>query len=225
MNFYYGLVDETTNSWGFLEETDPRVTEDMVYLTRDEWMALLNGQSAGQQIVYYNGEVFLAEPGKYYVDEEGWHCKSDEEFDLEKATASSEALVTTLYDIKAAKAYGGITINEMLVFETNSTAITNTVASLALMADDATVNWKFYTIAGVPTVQIISKPELAVLAAAAQTMINASFAVEGAYTVLLQDATTEQLNSVEWVETFTAQAQASMDEITNQLTVEFAANA
>ena len=30
MNFYYGLVDEATNAWGFVEETDPIVHEGMV---------------------------------------------------------------------------------------------------------------------------------------------------------------------------------------------------
>ena len=54
MNFYYGLV-EPPMAWGFVEETDPRVHKDMVYLTREEWQALLAGQSKGLQICYYEG--------------------------------------------------------------------------------------------------------------------------------------------------------------------------
>lgn len=222
MNFYYGLVDEATNAWGFVEETDPRVHADMVYLTREEWMALLNGQSQGQQICYYEGEVFLAEPGRYYLDNEGWHKKTDEEFNNEKATEKREYLVNKLYEIKADKAYGGVTINNLLVFETNQTAITNTVASLSLMDDTSTANWKFYTVDGAPYVQVISKAELGYIAKFAQSMINQCFAIEGVATQQLATATVEQLINEEWVAAFEAQVQAEMDTVVNEITLAFA---
>jgi hypothetical protein len=83
--FYYGEVDKTSHSYGFLEKGDPRVTADMIELTFEQWQALLNGQSEGQEIVYYNGRVFCAVPGKYYQDENGVWCeKSDAEIEQEK---------------------------------------------------------------------------------------------------------------------------------------------
>lgn len=223
MNFYYGLVDEATNAWGFVEETDPRVHKDMVYLTREEWQALLAGQSKGLQICYYDGKVFNAEPGRYYLDEEGWHKKTDEEFNNEKAKEKKEYLINKIYEIKADKAYGGVIINKMLVFETNATAITNTVASLALMSDTATASWKFYTVDGKPSVQKITKAQLAGIAQFGQSMINACFEVEGAANVQLEAATVEDLINDEWVTTFETQVQAAMDKIENNITIEFAA--
>ena len=221
MNFYYGLVDEATNAWGFVEETDPRVHEGMVYLTRDEWKALLAGQSRGLQICYYEGKVFNAEPGRYYLDEEGWHKKTDEEFNEQKANEKRQYLINKIYEIKAAKAYGGVIINNLLVFETNQTAITNTVASLALMQDGQTASWKFYTITGIPSVQVITKQQLAGIASFGQAMINSCFEIEGQANVQLQSATTEQLINEEWVAAFEAQVQSAMDEVDNHITVNF----
>lgn len=222
MNFYYGLV-EPPMAWGFVEETDPRVHKDMVYLTREEWQALLAGQSKGLQICYYEGKVFNAEPGRYYCDEEGWHKKTDEEFDLEKANEKREYLVNKIYEIKAKKAYGGVIINDTLVFETNATAITNTVASLSLMSDTATASWKFYTVDGKPSVQKITKAQLAGIAQFGQTMINACFEVEGAANVQLEAATTEDLINEEWVTAFEQTVQAEMDKINNKIEIQFAA--
>ena len=221
MNFYYGLVDEATNAWGFVEETDPRVHEGMVYLTRDEWKALLAGQSRGLQICCYEGKVFNAEPGRYYLDEEGWHKKTDEEFNEQKANEKRQYLINKIYEIKADKAYGGVIINNLLVFETNQTAITNTVASLALMQDGQTASWKFYTITGVPSVQVITKQQLAGIASFGQAMINSCFEIEGQANVQLQAATTEQLINEEWVAAFEAQVQSAMDEVDNHITVNF----
>lgn len=219
MNFYYGLVDEATNAWGFVEETDPRVHAGMVYLTRDEWKALLNGQSQGQQICYYEGKVFLAEPGRYYLDEEGWHKKTDEEFNQEKADEKREYLVNKIYQVKADKAYGGVIINDLLVFETNQTAITNTVASLALMDDAGSAAWKFYTVTGEPMVQQITKVQLAYIAKFGQAMINQCFGVEGVANEQLKMATVENLIDEQWVEAFEQSVQAEMDKITNKITI------
>lgn len=232
MNFYYGLVDEENKAWGFLEETDDRAWEDkehtilkdtMIFLTSDQWQSILSQQSAGRQIVGYNGECFTAEPGRYYVDENGvWCMKSDEEFNQEKANEKREELINVLYEIKAAKAYGGVTINNLLVFETNQTAITNTVASLALMSDDSTANWKFYTKTGVPTVQAVTKAQLAGIAQFAQNMINQCFAVEGQANTQLQAATVENLIDETWVNNFKSTVQTAMDEINSDMTVRFA---
>lgn len=229
MNFYYGLVDEENKAWGFLEETDDRAWEDkehtilketMIFLTAEQWQQVLSEQSRGRQIVGYGGECFTAEQGRYYVDDNGvWQMKSDEQFNQEKATAKAEELVNTLYEIKAGKAYGGVVINNLLVFETNQTAITNTVASLALMTDESTANWKFYTVQGQPIVQQVTKAQLAGIAMFAQNMINQCFAVEGTYNVQLQQATVAQLIDDEWTTAFIENAQAAMDAISHNMTV------
>lgn len=91
--FYYGLVDTDNKSYGFLEEDDSRVTTDMIKLTRSEWEQLLEEQSQGKEIVYYNGKVFTAEQGLYFVDDNGvWQKKSNEEFEQEKAQAEAERI-------------------------------------------------------------------------------------------------------------------------------------
>lgn len=221
MNFYYGLVDEATNAWGFVEETDPRVHEGMIYLTHEEWQALLAGQSRGLAIVYYEGRVFNAEPGRYYLDDEGWHMKTDEEFNNEKAAESKENLVNTIYEIKAERAYGGVIINNLLRFETNQTAITNTVASLALMDDEQTAAWKFYTLDGRPSVQQVTKAQLGYIAKFGQAMINQCFIVEGQYDTQLASATVEQLIDPEWCETFEASCRAAMSQVNNEITINF----
>lgn len=91
--FYYGLVDTENKGWGFVDENDPRVTPDMVKLTEEEWQTLLDEQSKGKEIVYYEGKVFTAETGRYYLDDDGqWQKKTDEEFETEKAQAEAERI-------------------------------------------------------------------------------------------------------------------------------------
>ncbi len=91
--FYYGLTDKENYSWGFLEENDARVTPDMVKLTYQQWQALLDGQSKGKEIVYYDGKVFTAESGLYYTDDNGqWQKKTDEEFEREKTETEAERI-------------------------------------------------------------------------------------------------------------------------------------
>lgn len=89
--FYYGLVDTENNSFGFLEASDVRVTSDMIPVSRELWNQLLDEQSEGKEIVCYNGEVFTAEPGRYYVDNSGvWLKKSDQEFANEQLQLQNE---------------------------------------------------------------------------------------------------------------------------------------
>ena len=77
--FYYGLVDAEANAYGFIDEDDSRRTEDFIELSYLQWKNLLDEQSEGKKIVMYNGEVFTAERDKYYLDETGWHERTDEE--------------------------------------------------------------------------------------------------------------------------------------------------
>lgn len=86
MNYYYGLVDKENRAWGFLEEGDPRVTEDMIFLTEEQWQGLLDEQSSGKEIVFYEGRVFATkDTGMYYVDNNGiWQKKDDDSYNAEQ---------------------------------------------------------------------------------------------------------------------------------------------
>lgn len=139
----------------------------------------------------------------------------------EQAKIKRKELVQLIYEIKAKKAYGGVIINDLLVFETNQVSITSTVASLALMSDTSTANWKFYTVEGQPYSQEITKAQLFGIASFGQAMINDCFAVEGQYNEKLKEATIEQLNDVEWCEKFIEQVQSTMDEINNKMAAQF----
>ena len=87
------------------------------------------------------------------------------------------------------------------------------------MSDSGTANWKFYTVAGVPTVQSVTKLQLAGIAQFAQAMINQCFQVEGTFNVELQSATVAQLIDAEWVADFVERAQTAMDAISHNMTV------
>ena len=221
MNFYYGLVDLEHNGWGFIEEDDPRVRPDMIFLTFEQWQRLLNEQSQGKEIVCWDGKVFTSEQGRYWVDAEGWHKKTDEEFILEKANAARASITNHLFEIKAAKAYGGVIVNGAVKFETNQTSITNTVASIALMRDTDTTHWKFYTLNDEPIMIEISKVHLLGVAQFGRDMIDACFAVEGNYIAQLKQATIENLIDDAWVKTFEEAAQTAMDEVDNTIDIEF----
>ena len=106
MKHYYGLVDTENLGYGFVSENDERITNDFIELTEDEWQALLDEQSEGKQIVCYEGKVFTAEQGKYYIDDTGvWQVRTDEE--LEGLQAAEEAeriarLTLTAADVERA---------------------------------------------------------------------------------------------------------------------------
>lgn len=83
MKYYYGLIG---NSYGFVDEEDARHTQaGLIELTEEKHQQLLDEQSQGKEIVFYNGEVFTAEPGLYYLDNNNqWQKKDDSEFEHEK---------------------------------------------------------------------------------------------------------------------------------------------
>ena len=104
--FYYGIVDAETHSYGFLEEGDERITEDMIKLSADEWQELLDKQSEGLEIAVDNGRVIAAERGRYYIDDNGqWQKRSDEEFETKIAqekVAALQMLSLTAADVERA---------------------------------------------------------------------------------------------------------------------------
>ena len=67
----------------------------MVKLSRDEWQNLLNEQSNGKQIVYFENKVFATdEIGKYYLDENNiWQKKTDEIYSAEKLEEARNAKI------------------------------------------------------------------------------------------------------------------------------------
>ena len=76
MNFYYGMVDEANKSWGFVEETDNRAWQDaahtelkptMIFLTNEEWQAVLSEQSKGKVLAWYNIPMLSNKPSSEFI--------------------------------------------------------------------------------------------------------------------------------------------------------------
>ncbi len=208
--------------WGFLSPSDERLDNALIKkeVSIEKHQELLSGGN----IVYYNGEVFNAkDENEYYLDENSdYQKRASEEYNQIIAAAKKAELVQTLYSMKAAKAYGGVIINDLFVFETNQTAITNTVATLSLMSDSGTSSWKFYTKDGEPYMQTVTKAQLFGIASFGRQMIDSSFATEGQFLQQLEEATVENLVSEEWVNIFTENAQNAFDAINNNMEVNLA---
>ena len=104
--FYYGIVDAETHSYGFLEEGDERITEDMIKLSSDEWQELLDKQSEGLEIAVDNGQVIAAERGRYYIDYNVlWQNRCFEDFQTKfakKKEAALQMLSLTAADVERA---------------------------------------------------------------------------------------------------------------------------
>ena len=92
MKYYYGLIN---GNYGF---TDIE-TQGFIELTQEEHQQLLDEQSQGKEIVSYEGRVFTASPGLYYLDENKiWHKKDEEEYErelLEKAKERKKGEATS----------------------------------------------------------------------------------------------------------------------------------
>lgn len=219
---YYCKIQNADNSvcWGFLSPSDDRLETSLVKVevSIEEHQKLISGGN----IVYHDGKIFNADNSQYYLDENNDFVKRQkDEYNKIIADKNREDLVQKLYSMKSAKAYGGVVVNNKLVFETNQTSITNTVATLSLMSDGAVSNWKFYTTEGTPIIQQVNKVQLFTIASFGRQMIDNSFWVEGSYLAQLENATVENLVSDEWIETFTQNAQKAFNDIENHLTVEF----
>lgn len=189
------------------------------------YLSYQNGKIVGyteepQDLVLYNLDK-VEETTDLYVLDGDQYVKQDDIYFEKKSLEYKKELISGLYKIKADKAYGGVIINDTFVFETNQTSITNTVASLALMDDTTTANWKFYTISGEPVFQTVTKLQLASIAKFGRDMMDEAFKVEGQANTDLSTATVEQLNSEEWRNDFTAVVQTKMDEVNNKLTIQF----
>lgn len=183
---------------------------DMSMLSKDEY------DSEDVQNIEVSEEIYNEREKYAYI---GGEIVLDPEYDNKQAAKFREELVTKLYEIKAAKAYGGVLVNDLYKFETNQTSITNTVASLALMADTATASWKFY-VNDEPVIVLITKPQLAGIAQFGQAMINECFAIEGRYNEELKAAEVEELISEEWRDAFIADATEEMEAVNNVIEIQ-----
>lgn len=219
---YFCKIQNSDDSicWGFLSPSDERLETSLVkvQVSIEEHQKLISGGN----IVYYEGEIFNADNDEYYLDENfDFVKKSKDEYNQIIADKNREDLVQKLYAMKSAKAYGGVVVNNRLVFETNQTSITNTVATLSLMSDGAVSNWKFYTTEGTPIIQQVNKLQLFTIASFGRQMIDSSFSVEGNYLAQLEGASVQNLVSDGWIADFIQNARKAFDEIENHLTVEF----
>lgn len=218
--YYCKFQDGEKYLWGFLSPSDPRL--ETVLIKKEVSIEQHQQLLSGGNIVYYNDEVFNADNNQYYLDDNGDFVKrSDEEYNKIVADAKKAELVQTLYTMKAAKAYGGIIINDVFVFETNETARTNVVATLGSMADGDVSHWKFYTKEGNPVMQVVTKAQLFAITSFGRQMIDNCFAVEGEFLSTLEKAKISDLISENWVKNFVETAQANFDEIENNITVTF----
>ncbi len=96
--FGFGKID---NSYGFVENTDPRYDENtFIKVTPEEHQQLFEEQSEGKQIVCYEGKVFTAEPDRYYLDDNGEYLKrTDEELAKLKANQRKTQFLNTFFKI------------------------------------------------------------------------------------------------------------------------------
>lgn len=115
MNIYYGKVDKINHEYGFLEEGDTRIDNSFIKLTEEEWDSLLYEQEQGKEIVLFNGEVFTAEVGRYYIDENGiWQKRNDAEFqniEIEKLKTQKLAELNFALNDKQTNTEATVTLN------------------------------------------------------------------------------------------------------------------
>lgn len=127
-------------------------------------------------------------------------------------------LTEAMYQLKAQKAYGGVVVNDLYIFETNQISITNTVASLALMGTKT--NWKFYNLEGFPVAIELTKAKLTTIAKFGQKMMEDCFKVEGLANAQIAQESIENINNAQWRNDFIASVKAQMDAVNNHIEME-----
>lgn len=145
----------------------------------------------------------------------------DPNYETEQAKIIQKQLVEYNYNAKAKKAYGGIIINDIYLFETNETSqsmITASLIGLQSAPDETTLNWKMYA-NNQPIVVPLTKVQLAQLFAFALNMVNVSFGLEGVRNNDLTTATVEQLNDKTWVEQYKIATDFAFNQINNKINV------
>jgi hypothetical protein len=138
--FYYGYI---TDGWGFIDNTDSRVDTipDLIGLTQEEHMNLLNGQAEGLEIVSYDNQVFCADKGVYYVDENNtWQKHTDEDIEAEKIKNAKADKILENDTLRDEALNAGVTYKNVL-FDSDTDQKTNLMAMVSLMCDDDVITW------------------------------------------------------------------------------------
>ena len=160
---------------------------------------------------------------------ENWGVVEDQLVDItntaewkkQNAVKVAEELMEYAYQIKADRAYGGIIVVKdgvNAIFETDQDSFSSVIATLSFMADDQTVDWKFY-VNDVPTFITITKAQLYGIAQFGRTMILDCFAVEERFDSQVKEASYKQLNSETWINTFKENLNNEMNAVNNVLRI------
>lgn len=195
----------------------------------------------GKVINAYNNDVIVPEPF-ITVEDEVWNDLSvekdklyvinnelvnitgtDKEKELNAQIVAKE-LSEQLYQLKAKMAYGGVTLNDAYIFETNATSILMTTTKYLDVVSNPEItminHWKCYDLEGRPAFLNFTREQFIAIKNFATKMIDTDcFGVEDKYTKQLQSATVKQLNNPTWVNRLKAQAMAEMFAVETSLNI------
>lgn len=164
---------------------------------------------------------FQENPAKYIWNEATQNIVLNPDYLNILANNKRIELVEYVYELKVAKAYGGVILNNELIFGTKKSEMGSVVATLGLMNDTEVINWKFYTLQGFPRNVVLNKMQLAQIATFGRAMIDTCFAIEGDANTILENALTEELLNESWCEELKANTKTSMNLVPNNITIEF----
>lgn len=168
-------------------------------------------------------EDLMANPDNYkIINGEIQNIEGTEEWEAMDTAKRKAVLVEDNYCLKETKAYGGIYINYQnmqLLFETKTESIVNTTATLGIMSDEDTVNWKFYS-NDIPVSVPLTKTQLGVIAKFGLNMINECFSIEGDANAKVYAASRTEVTDDVWVASFKAKVEEAMNAVPN--TIDFA---
>lgn len=103
MDYYFGYI-QAIDDFGFLDETDARVDiNTMVKITEEERNQLLTENGQGKDIIFYNGEVFTAEPLQYIRQNNEYVLNPNYEADKQaQIRAEKDQMTLTPADVERA---------------------------------------------------------------------------------------------------------------------------
>ena len=159
----------------------------------------------------------IIESPEYYIISDG-QLVVNPNYEQIKYQEYINQLTQDTYNLKALKAYGGVIVNDLYIFETNQISITNTVASLALMGSKT--NWKFYNLEGFPVAIELTKAQLSAIAKFGQRMMDACFTIEGVANAQIAQESIEHINNAQWRNDFIASVRQQMEEVNNHIEME-----
>lgn len=87
--FYFGFKPGT--GYGFYEDS----FDGAIPLSEEEWQNLLNEQSAGKDIILFEGKVFASDPNIYCIDEISGFYRKRTEDELSELNEINSVVTTT----------------------------------------------------------------------------------------------------------------------------------